>query len=67
MKRVVCRNRQKLSTRLKTMDFNAEYPHDVIFLKTNALGYLHALKTNPRYTHRLPTWALGRGCDIYTT
>ncbi|XP_076452233.1 uncharacterized protein LOC143287878 [Babylonia areolata] len=44
------------SREISTLDFNARYPEDVVFLQTN-VDLLKDLKTNPHYRDVLPPWA----------
>jgi len=49
-------NRQRLFRRLKTMDFNKEYPQDVVYIRTNTAAYLHGIRYSIVYSRLLPGW-----------
>ena len=49
-------NRQRLFRRLKTMDFNKEYPQDVVYIRTNTAAYLYGIRYSIVYSRLLPGW-----------
>ena len=46
-----------ISKRLGTIDFNREYPQDVVYLRTKSQFFLARLRKNPIYSQKLPIWA----------
>ena len=49
-------NRERLFRRLKTMDFNKEYPQDVVYIRTNTATYLYGIRYSIVYSRLLPGW-----------
>ena len=49
-------NRERLFSRLKTMDFNKEYPQDVVYIRTNSAHYWFGLRFSKLYATLLPGW-----------
>ncbi|XP_059179663.1 uncharacterized protein LOC131958580 [Physella acuta] len=56
---------QSSATELKEINFNAVYPQDVVYIKTNHELW-RQLKLNPYYKHRLPGWLSSRRCHIFS-
>lgn len=54
----------KLTGRLLKMDFNAEYPQDVVFIRNNAEYWL-GIRINPRYSGKMPIWARGSRAQYF--
>lgn len=48
----------KMTGRLLKMDFEAEYPQDVVYIRTNGEYWL-GVRVNPRYSGLMPVWARG--------
>ncbi|KAK7096544.1 uncharacterized protein [Littorina saxatilis] len=51
-------SRQRLTARLRVMDFNAVYPQTVVYIRTNAEYWL-GIRASKLYTPVLPDWARG--------
>ena len=56
----------RLTARLKTMDFNEVYPHDVVYVRNNAEYWL-GLRASRLYSDRLPPWAKGSRANYFAT
>lgn len=50
------RNNKKYTSSLATMDFNAKYPQDVVFILANQ-DYLPLLQRNKLYKNKVPSWS----------
>ncbi|XP_029653114.1 uncharacterized protein LOC115226230 [Octopus sinensis] len=52
------RNNNGFTNSLATIDFNARYPQDVVFIAANQ-DYLHLLQRNGLYKKKIPPWSRG--------
>ena len=58
------RSKAKMRTMLASMDFNAEYPQDVVYIRTNE-PYRNGIRNHRVYRKRLPVWARGTSSKFF--